>query len=234
MSGRLSTTPVAISSLRERSCSPEASVTSKRPSGLALGGRHLDVAELHRVVARQLLPGERQELRRRHAVAGEIAVQRMRGVVARAAGVAHEHGPAAAAEDQRRAQSGGPGADDDDVEHSTPAGSARCATREARESRIVLSDFEVGIAADAGGGQRRAAARRPARASRRRGRASPRQRVQAGDVVAGERDRRRPWRRGRRTSCSARSKWRAASVGPPLPVIGGADLDVELDRACDP
>ena len=83
--------------------------------GPALGGDDLAGSQLHRGVLGELLAREPQELGRRRAVAGQEAVQRVRGGVAVPAVVEDEHRAPAAAEHQRGAEAGGAGADDDDV-----------------------------------------------------------------------------------------------------------------------
>ena len=86
--------------------------------GPARGAGDFDVAQLDRVVAPQLLARDPQEFARIDAVAREESVHRVRRGVARLAGVADEDAPPAAAENQRRAQSGGAGPDNDDVVHA--------------------------------------------------------------------------------------------------------------------
>ena len=116
------TTPVAISSLRREMLSPVASVTSNRASG-AHSASTTSTSRSATVSYRSSSSRPiAQELARRHAVAGQVAVQRVRGGVARPPGVADEHRAAAAAEHERGAQPRGPGAHDDDVVHGAVVG----------------------------------------------------------------------------------------------------------------
>ena len=73
------------------------------------------VAHLHGLVRGELLAGDRAQLRRRRAVAGDEVVQVVGGVVAVPARVEHHHPAVHAPEGERRLQTGGSTAEDDDV-----------------------------------------------------------------------------------------------------------------------
>jgi hypothetical protein len=83
--------------------------------GLAFDGRHPDVSQLDRLVAFELAAADRPKLLRIDPVARQVAVQGLRGGVARVAGVTHQHRPPASAEHERRAQPGRSGPDNHDV-----------------------------------------------------------------------------------------------------------------------
>ena len=84
---------------------------------LALRAGDFDVAQLDAVVLGELAARDGEELGRRHPVASEIAVHRVRGVIPRPAGIADQHRAAAPAQDQRGTQPGWSSANDYDVEH---------------------------------------------------------------------------------------------------------------------
>src|SRR5688572_10599265 len=78
-------------------------------------------------VRAKLLSAHFEQFERRGAVAGQIAVERSRGGVARRARVAEEHTPPATAQDERCAQPRRAAADDNDFVHSYPPSSGpRC------------------------------------------------------------------------------------------------------------
>ena len=102
ISGTLSTTPVAISSLREKTTRASSSIDSEAAAGDAFGRRCTCRDHLDGVVFRQLTAAHLEEFARRRAVAGQVAVQRVRRGVARFTGIADQHGSAAPSEDERR------------------------------------------------------------------------------------------------------------------------------------
>src|SRR6185436_16174621 len=78
-------------------------------------GDDLLVANLDGLVLRDLVSRQPQEVSRCEAVAGQVPVQRARWSISRLAIVEDDDRPPAAAQHQRGAQSGGAGADHDDV-----------------------------------------------------------------------------------------------------------------------
>lgn len=96
------------------------SVRERHVETIAQASRVHDLAAPHfdALVASDLLTRERMELVRRGAIAREKRVNRGGHVIARAAGIAHEHATPAAAQHERRAQTRGSASHDDDVVHT--------------------------------------------------------------------------------------------------------------------
>ena len=140
MPGRLSTTPVARRSLRDvhffAGRERDAEV-----AGPALRGNDLAGSKLHGGVLSQLLARQAQEFARRRAVAREEAVQRVRRGVAVPAVIEDQHRAPAPAEHQGSAQSGGAGADDDDVSAVDVNSQLQLTARTAGARRTSCCDF---------------------------------------------------------------------------------------------
>ena len=183
--------------------SPDASVTQK-PSVWHCSGRRPRPIAAPRCRTAPAPRAPAQELGRRRAVARQEAVQRVRRGVAGPAVVDDQHRAPAAAEHQRGAQPGGAGADDDDVDAAVGSCHVRRMSPRARSPRSA-DRCAAYPDRDRGARVRRSApaARAATRSSESKARsASPRERMHAGDVVAGERIVGALRRPGCRTSCA--------------------------------
>src|SRR6185312_8759422 len=85
------------------------------PTLLARGIRSCDVFEVNGFVSRELAAADGSKVARVNAVARQVTVKCPRCGVARLTVVANQHRAAASSQDERRTQSGGAGAYDDDV-----------------------------------------------------------------------------------------------------------------------